>query len=130
MKHYLTKILVVGIFSFFLGCRQSTIKKETLYGNWEAVKFDNVPIGEHEFISVKMTITADSIRVITQMKSFADLTTRSESEWSYQNGVIKSKFGDKYKTSHLELIGDNIIFTPDLLFNSEIVHKSEYQRVP
>lgn len=120
----------MGIFSFLMGCKQQAIKRETLYGNWEAITFDNVPISEHKFVSVKMSITADSIQVVTQMKSFADLTTKSESEWSYQNGVIKSKFGDNFKTSSLQLHGDNLIFTPDPLFNSETVHKSEYKRVP
>lgn len=115
--------------SILFGCKQPKINKEALYGNWEAVRLDGEPINTHGFTSIKMNITPDPIRITTQMKTFADVTTKSEGSWELAGNVFNAKIGDNDKTSQIQLQRSNLIFSPDPLINQEAVSNSEYQKV-
>jgi hypothetical protein len=130
MKPHLITVCLMGLFSFLFGCKQQEIPKEALYGNWEAVKLNSGPINKHGFTSIKMNITPDSIHITTEMKTFGEITTKSEGTWQLIGNVFKSKIGEAEKDSRIKVRGANIIFMPDPLFKQETVYESEYQKVP
>ena len=129
MKSYLTTICLMGLFTFLFGCKQQEVLKENLYGTWEAVKLNGGPISKHGFTSIKMNITPDSIYITTEMKTFGDVTTKSQGTWQLMDNVLKSKIGEVNRDSHLQIQGGNTIFTPDPLFQPEAVYESEYRKV-
>lgn len=129
MKSYFTTFLLMGLFTLLFGCKNQEISKESLYGNWEAIKLNDEPINKHGFTSIKMNISPDSIHITTQTKTFGEITTESEGTWQLTGNVFKSKIGEINKETHLRVKGSNILFTPDPLFRNETVSTSEYRKM-
>jgi len=129
MKKY--KIAVImGLFSFMFGCSSSELNKSELIGKWDCVKLNDQPIKEHGFTSIQMEMFSnDSVVIITTMNTFGEVTTKSKGTWSIKNGKVKAKIGANYIESIIEFSDGLLTFTPDLLFKSETVEKSEYKKI-
>jgi hypothetical protein len=119
----------MGIFSFLFNSKETKIKAEHLYGDWDAVSLNGEALSKHGFSSIKIKITSDTIRIITKMNTFGDFTTISEGNWELNDKIFISKIGDGEKQSRLRFYGTRLIFTPDPLFKSETVSKSEYSKI-
>ena len=123
------KIILLGFFTFLFGCNKKEIKEEALYGKWMAINLNNQPIQSHGFTSIILTLSHDSIEIITEIKTIGSMTTVSNGIWSYKDGIFKSKIGDNFIKSKITISKSSLIFSPDPLFLKEAVLNSEYRKI-